>query len=414
LKEPSPAGDSRVADAGRLPRITLGARALNDYELLSTGAFSPLARFMGEADYVSCLARMRLANGLLFPIPVTLPVEEKAVPGTRLALAHPRGDILATVDVEEVFTIDPRAEAKALFDSQDESHPYIREIVTGPRHRLTGVLIPLRPVPHSDFVSLRLSPAEVRSALVALGRLNVVAFQTRNPLHRAHEEMIKRAALDHDATLLLHPVVGLTRPGDVDHFTRVRTYRLLVEKYLAPRSTLLSLLPLAMRMAGPREALFHAIVRKNFGATHFIVGRDHAGPAPDSAGRPFFPPYAAQELVREHAAEIGIVMVPFREVVYLPDEERFVEEDKVPKGARVRVFSGSDLRRRLNDGGDIPPWFTPARNRRRFAAGAAATNRARFLRMVYRPVRSRQIGHRRGPALAPDGERPRRDSPRRR
>jgi sulfate adenylyltransferase len=339
-------------------RVTLGPRALDDYEMLSSGAFAPLSSFMGKADYLSCLNSMRLLDGRLFPIPITLPVIDAVEPGHRVTLVHPRGDVLAMLDVDEVFEIDPSNEAHALFGSADPAHPYTREIVDGPTARIAGRLTPLRPSPHADFVSLRLRPAEVISRLAALGRKNVVAFQTRNPLHRSHEELIKRAAAEHNATVLLHPVVGLTKPGDIDHFTRVRTYRALVENYFEPGSTLLALLPLAMRMAGPREALLHAIIRKTFGATHFIVGRDHAGPGPDSNGKAFFTPYAAQELVGRHAEEIGIAMVPFREMVYIENEDRFEEEDKVPKDAVVSSLSGSDVRRHLAQGIPLPRWFT--------------------------------------------------------
>ncbi len=341
-----------------LPSVRLGARALNDLELLLCGGFEPLTSFMGKADYLSCLETMRLVNGHLFPIPITLPAEKAVARGSRVALVHPRGEVLANLDVEEVFEIDPEREALALFASSDETHPYIREIMGGPRVRLSGRLTHLRTVPQADFAALRLGPAEVRAKVRALGRKNVVAFQTRNPLHRSHEELIKRAARDHDATILLHPVVGLTKPGDIDHFTRVRTYRALVQTHFEPGSVVLALLPLAMRMAGPREALLHAIIRKNYGATHFIIGRDHAGPAPDSMGRPFFDPYAAQTLAAQHALEIGMVMVPFREMVYLADEDRFEEEDKLAKGARVRSLSGSAVRLHLVEGRALPAWFT--------------------------------------------------------
>jgi len=341
-----------------LQRITLGPRALDDFELLAQGAFAPLTTFMGREDYASCLERMRLADGALFPLPITLPSETAIEPGTRVALVHPRGDILATLDVEQSYPVDPLAEALALFGSADESHPYTKEISQGPTHRIAGRLGVIRHPPHADFVSLRLSPLEARARLRAMGRKNVVAFQTRNPLHRSHEELVRRAAREHDATILLHPVVGLTKPGDIDHFTRVRTYSVLVEKWFAPRSVLLALLPLAMRMGGPREALLHAIIRRNYGATHFIVGRDHAGPGNDSAGRPFFSPYEAQELVGRFAGEVGITMVPFKEMVYIEGEERFEPEDRVPEGARVRTISGTEVRAHLAEGRALPSWFT--------------------------------------------------------
>ncbi len=354
---PTGAAAQAHTEALGLPRLTLGPRALNDYEMLSTGGFAPLETFMGEADYRSCLESLRLASGALFPIPVTLPTPSALETGARVALAHPRGDLLAILEVAEWFEVDPEREARALLHSTDQAHPYVREIARGPRQRVSGRLVPLRPVPHADFTALRLTPAEVRERLAGLGRDRTVAFQTRNPLHRSHEELIKRAARDHDATLLLHPVVGLTRPGDVDHFTRVRTYQSLI-RHFEPGSAVLALLPLAMRMAGPREALWHAIVRRNYGATHFIVGRDHAGPGPDSHGRPFFDPYAAQELVGKHAPEIGMVMVPFREMVYLEDEDRFEEANKVGRGVRVRSLSGSEVRAHLAEGRPLPSWFT--------------------------------------------------------
>jgi len=326
--------------------------------MLTTGAFSPLDEFMGREDYESCLKTMRLADGQLFPVPVTLPVDEPYRAGSRIALVHSRGDILASVEVDETFEVDVEAELVALLGSRDPGHPYTQELRRGSRLRIGGKLNAYRPAPHADFVELRLGPDETRRRLLKLGRRNVVAFQTRNPLHRSHEELIKRAARDHAATILLHPVVGLTKAGDVDHFTRVRAYRATVKGYFDPGTTLLALLPLAMRMAGPREALLHAIIRKNFGATHFIVGRDHAGPGLDSCGRAFFDPYAAQDLVGAHAEEIGISMVRFREMLYLEDEDRYEEEDKIPPGASVRSLSGSDVRKHLLAGHTLPAWFT--------------------------------------------------------
>ena len=339
-------------------QVPLGPRALDDYEMLISGALAPLSSFMGRADYEASLRTMRLADGRLFPIPITLPVPPGVEAGRLLALVHPQGDVLATLDVDEAFEIDPETEARALIGSSDPAHPYTRELMAGSRWRASGRLTPLRAVPHGDFADLRLTPSQVRERVTALGRRNVVAFQTRNPLHRSHEELIKRAAREHDAAILLHPVVGVTMPGDIDYFTRVRTYRALVETHFEPGSVVLALLPLAMRMAGPREALLHAIIRKNHGATHFIVGRDHAGPGLDSAGRPFFDPYAAQELVGTHAEEIGIRMVPFKEMVYVESEDRFEEEDKVPTGARVRSLSGRDVRLHLSEGRPLPEWFT--------------------------------------------------------
>jgi sulfate adenylyltransferase len=199
----------------------------------------------------------------------------------------------------------------------------------------------------------------VRDRLARIGRANVVAFQTRNPLHRAHEELTKRAAEEVDGVLLLHPVVGMTKPGDVDYYTRVRTYRALAQRYYDPGRIVLSLLPLAMRMAGPREALWHALIRRNYGVNHLIVGRDHASPGTDSNGRPFYGPYDAQECVQRYSEELGVGVVRFEEMVYLPDEQRYEEVSKVPADAQIASISGSQVRDQfLNKGRALPEWFT--------------------------------------------------------
>jgi sulfate adenylyltransferase len=224
---------------------------------------------------------------------------------------------------------------------------------------ISGELRVLNLPMYHDFVELRRSPAEVRALLEEMGHSNVVAFQTRNPLHRIHEELTKRAAEAVAGSLLIHPVVGMTKPGDVDHYTRVRIYKALVERYYDRNRTLLSLLPLAMRMAGPREVLLHAIIRRNHGANHFIVGRDHAGPGKDSAGKPFYGPYDAQEQMRKYEAELGVKMIPFEELVYLPDQNRYVEQKDVPAGARVLNISGTQVRDEyLAQGELLPDWFT--------------------------------------------------------
>jgi sulfate adenylyltransferase len=211
---------------------------------------------------------------------------------------------------------------------------------------------------HSDFGDLRLTPAQVRARLKELGAARVVAFQTRNPLHRAHEELTKRALAETGGVLLLHPVVGLTKPGDIDHFTRVRTYQALLAHYYDPRRALLALLPLAMRLAGPREALWHALIRRNYGATHFIIGRDHASPGLDSSGQPFYGPYDAQELAERHSEEIGVQMIPFRELVYVPAEKRYLEAAQAD-GKPTQNLSGTQVRDEyLNRGRALPSWFT--------------------------------------------------------
>jgi sulfate adenylyltransferase len=349
------------AHAGSLPSIQVSDRVVCDLELLATGGFSPLDRFMGKADFDRVLEEMRLADGTVFPIPVTLPVsaEDRISLDAEIALRDSRNNLLAVLRVEEIFTWDRRQTAQSVFGTLDLRHPLVAEMHRWGEWNVSGRLTALQLPPHYDFKDLRMTPAETRRALAACGHSNVVAFQTRNPLHRVHEELTKRAVQEVDGTLLLHPVVGMTKPGDVDHFTRVRTYRALASRYYDPGRIVLALLPLAMRLAGPREALWHAIIRRNFGANHLIVGRDHASPGVDSEGRPFYPPYGAQELVSRFAEEIGVGVVPFQDMVYLPDEDRYVETDKVPPGARTASISGTQVRENyLNNGRPLPAWFT--------------------------------------------------------
>lgn len=357
------------AYASKLPSLQLSARAECDLELLAVGAFSPLDRFMGQEDHQRVLDEMRLTSpsaglrtgGHLFPIPVTLPVE----PGPAIsldqdiALRNAKNELLAVMTIEEIYEWDRDEVAQKVFGTLDLRHPLVAEMHRWGRLNISGRLRVLQLPRHYDFQDLRLTPAQTRARLEAFGYRNVVAFQTRNPLHRVHEELTKRAAEEVGGVLLLHPVVGMTRPGDVDHFTRVRTYKALAANHYDPDRILLALLPLAMRLAGPREALWHALIRRNYGANHLIVGRDHAGPGEDSTGEPFYGPYEAQELVQQYSEELGIGVVPFRMLVYLPDEDRYEEVSKVPAGARTAAISGTQVREEyLNNGRTLPSWFT--------------------------------------------------------
>jgi sulfate adenylyltransferase len=353
-------GDAR-AYASTLPSLQISQRAVCDLELLASGAFSPLDRFMAEADFRGVLHDMRLADGTLFPIPVTLPVPADAGfrVGTDIALRDSMNDLLAIMTIEELYPWDPADLAERVFGTQDIKHPLVNEMSRWGRLNASGPLRVLQRPRHYDFQKLRRTPAETREVLAQTGRQNVVAFQTRNPLHRVHEELTKRAIAAVDGVLLLHPSVGMTKPGDVDHYTRVRTYKALAENHYDPDRIVLSLLPLAMRMAGPKEALWHAIIRRNHGANHLIVGRDHAGPGKDSTGTPFYGPYEAQDLVREHEDEIGVKMVPFSELVYLPEDDRYEEMDRIPPGTRTATISGTQVREEfLGKGRLLPAWFT--------------------------------------------------------
>jgi len=339
----------------------LRPRQLCDLELLLNGGFSPLRGFMGQSDYESVRDGMRLASGALWPIPVMLDVTESFAlalkPGQPLALRDEEGVMLAVLHVEEVWPPDRLREAQEVYGTTSREHPGVAYLLdqTQPFYvggRLEGIQLPR----HYDFRPLRLTPAELRAEFARLGWRRVVAFQTRNPMHRAHFELTHRAAREVGANLLIHPSVGLTKPGDLDHYTRVRCYQALLPHY--PKDTVrLSLLPLAMRMAGPREALWHAIIRKNHGCSHLIVGRDHGGPGSDSSGRPFYGPYDAQELLRRHEKELGVGMVPFEAMVYVEDADAYVPESEAA-GRRSLSISGTELRRRLNGGLEIPHWFT--------------------------------------------------------
>jgi sulfate adenylyltransferase len=353
--------DEVLSRAPQLPSIKITMRNLCDLELLATGAFSPLDRFMGKADYERVLHEMRLGNGSLFPLPITLTADPKELPtvGEELVLRNANNDVLAVMTLDEVYHWDAQTEAALAYGSTDAKHPMVSEMARWGKVCISGPIQVVNLPTYHDFVDLRRPPAQVRGLLEAMGHENVVAFQTRNPLHRIHEELTKRAAAQVGGALLIHPVVGMTKPGDVDHYTRVRIYKALVDSYYDEKSTVLSLFPLAMRMAGPKEALLHALVRRNYGANHFIVGRDHAGPGKDSTGKPFYGPYEAQERMKEFEQELGVKMIPFEELVYLPDEDRYSEERDVPKGAKALNISGTQVRDDyLSQGKLLPAWFT--------------------------------------------------------
>lgn len=350
------------AEAGSMPSWDLTARQACDLELLMNGGFFPLKGFNSQADYEGVVNKMRLADGTLWPMPITLDVSEKfaegVAPGTRIALRDAEGVILAVMTVSDKWTPNKAHEAAQVFGADDLAHPAVHYLhnIAGPIY-LGGTIQGLQAPVHYDFKSRRDTPNELRAYFKKLGWEKVVAFQTRNPLHRAHQELTFRAAREAQANLLIHPVVGMTKPGDVDHFTRVRCYEAVLDKY--PQSTTtMSLLNLAMRMAGPREAVWHGLIRRNHGVTHFIVGRDHAGPGKNSAGQDFYGPYDAQTLFTEYEAEIGVKMVDFKHMVYVQERASYFSANEVPEGCTTLDISGTELRRRLREGLDIPEWFS--------------------------------------------------------
>lgn len=344
------------------PSWDLTPRQLCDLELLCNGGFSPLSGFLGKADYESVCNSMRLANGTLWPIPVTLDVTkefaDKVSRGSQIALRDAEGVMLAVLHVEDVWEADRKSEAERVFGTTSVEHPAVNYLLNQSKPVYLGGRVECLQLPiHYDYKALRHTPAQLREEFAKRGWRKVVAFQTRNPMHRAHHELTLRAAKEHEANLLIHPVVGMTKPGDVDHYTRVRCYQALMPHY-PPNTAMLSLLPLAMRMGGPREAIWHAIIRKNHGCTHLVVGRDHAGPGKDSSGKPFYGPYDAQELLQKHEQELGVKMVDFKQMVFVPDEERYYPVDEVPKGKQTLDISGTELRDRLMRGTEIPAWFS--------------------------------------------------------
>lgn len=353
-----------------LPSLTLTHRQLCDIELLLNGGFSPLTQFMDRATYDKVVDEMRLPNGILWSMPITLDVSKQKVEALlkgnqskEIALRDEEGSLLAVMKIEDIWQPDKEREAKQVLGTTDTLHPGVAYLlqeagdtyIAGP---LEGAQLPA----HYDYVEARMTPLQSREEFVRKGWKKIVGFQTRNPMHRAHRELTYRATLVDEGdgipiNLFLHPVVGMTKPGDVDYHTRVKCYQSILGTFPQGKA-MLSLNPLAMRMGGPREVLWHAIIRKNFGCTHFIVGRDHAGPGDDANGKPFYDPYAAQQIALKYEKELGVKILPFQMMVYLPSKQEYFPVDEVPAGVETANISGTKLRHLLRTGGDIPEWFT--------------------------------------------------------
>ncbi len=344
------------------PSWDMNERQLCDIEMILNGGFSPLNGFLEKSDYDAVVKKMRLADGTLWPIPITLDVTDEfskqITKGSNISLRDHEGVLIAILNVSDIWVPDKKKESLSVFGTMDQMHPGVNYLFNkaNPVYiggEVSGVEMPA----HYDFKYFRDSPRELREKFKRLGWRKIVAFQTRNPMHRAHVELTFRAAQRAEANLLIHPVVGMTKPGDIDYYSRVRCYEHII-KYYPELTTTLSLLPLAMRMGGPREALWHAIIRKNYGCTHLIVGRDHAGPGNDSKGNDFYGPYDAQKLLAKYQKEIGIEMVPFQMMVYVKERAEYVPANEVDEGQSVLNISGTEFRRRLQEGLDIPEWFS--------------------------------------------------------
>ena len=344
------------------PSWVLTDRQICDLEMILNGGFSPLGGFLGKDDYESVINDLRLNDGRLWPIPIMLDVTSEFAQsisiGNKITLKDKEGFSLAIMEITDIWEPDRIKEANLVFGTDDDSHPGVDYLLNECNPLYVGGTLDCIDFPHHyDYQHLRHTPEVLKQKFQEMGWNNIVAFQTRNPLHRAHVEMTLRAIKEINANLLIHPVVGMTKPGDVDHYTRVRCYNHVLDKY-PDNSAILSLLPLAMRMGGPREALWHAIIRKNYGCTHLIVGRDHAGPGNDKDGNPFYGQYDAQDIIEKYKDEIGIQMVPFKFLVFLPDQNSYKPIDEVPDGIDYKTVSGSELRKHLDEGTDIPDWFT--------------------------------------------------------
>ena len=351
-------------EAVDLSNIVLNQRQLCDLELILNGAFKPLNGFMNQADYKSVLKNMRLKDGTLWPIPINLDVKEETIKSlnlkkqNKIALRDKEGFLICIMTIEDIWKIDKKNECKSVYGTLDKNHPGVNYLFNKVNDYYIGGKVELVQLPHHyDYQLLRHTPKELKEQFKKSGWKKVVAFQTRNPMHKAHKEIAYKAAIENGANLLIHPVVGPTKPGDVDHYTRVKCYQKIL-KHFPEGTTALSLLPLSMRMAGPREALWHAIIRKNYGCTHIIIGRDHAGPGKDENNKPYYGPYDAQELLLKYEDELGIKMVPFRMMVYVKDKDCYMPIDEVPENTKTLNISGTELRQKLENGQRIPDWFS--------------------------------------------------------
>jgi sulfate adenylyltransferase len=343
--------------AATLPTVRLSARALSDVELLATGGYSPLAGFMTQADYRGVVEGMRLASGLVWPMPITLAVSQEVATalreGTEVALADEAGETLAVLELAEKFGYDKAVEARQVYRTEDEAHPGVAAVYAQGDVLLGGRLRVLALPGHDDFPVYRLTPAQTRAAFAERGWRTVVGFQTRNPVHRAHE-YIQKCAMEMVDGLLLHPLVGETKAGDIPADVRMRCYEVLIQNYFPSDRVVLSVNPAAMRYAGPREAVFHAMVRKNYGCSHFIVGRDHAG-----VGQ-YYGTYAAQNIFDEFTpADLGITPMFFDHTFFCRKCDEMASAKTCPHDQEDRVvLSGTQVREMLQGGLAPPPEFS--------------------------------------------------------
>ncbi len=342
--------------------LTLSLKQQCDLEMIANGAFSPLSTFNNQKDYEEILLNNRLSNGLVWSIPIVLDVPDQFLKSLDkneyISLRNAEGFLLAILKVNEFWAPDKKEEANSVFKSNDPNHPGVDYLFNHTNNNyISGELVPIQSNKYFDFTHLRKSPQEVRDFFRLNNWKDVIAFQTRNPMHRAHFELTKLAMDEHNSKLLIHPVIGISKPGDIDHFTRVKCYQHII-KYYPENSVELSLINLAMRMAGPKEAVWHAIIRKNYGCNRIIIGRDHAGPGVNAEGKPYYQPYDAQELIAQYQEELEIKMVPFKEMVFAKNKKTFLPLDKIEQDDPIEKLSGTQFKEFLQQRTEIPNWYS--------------------------------------------------------
>ena len=342
--------------------LTLSLKQQCDLEMILNGAFSPLLTFNNQKDYEEILLNNKLLNGVIWPIPIVLDVPNdflKALDkNDHISLRNTEGFLLAILKVREFWSPNKKDEANSIFKTIDENHPGVDYLFNHTNSNyISGELIPIQSNKYFDFTHLRKSPQEVRDLFRSKRWQDVIAFQTRNPMHRAHFELTRLAMEQHNAKLLIHPVIGISKPGDIDHFTRVKCYQHIIKHY-PENSVELSLINLAMRMAGPKEALWHAIIRKNYGCNYIIIGRDHAGPGVDAKGKPYYQPYDAQELISQYQEELEIKMVPFQEMVFAKNKRNYLPLDQIKEEDQIETLSGTQFKELLKQRTEIPNWYS--------------------------------------------------------
>ena len=348
--------------SNNISSLTLSLKQQCDLEMISNGAFSPLSTFNNQKDYEEILLKNKLSNGLVWPIPIVLDVPDQFLKSLDkneyISLRNTEGFLLAILKVKEFWAPNKKEEANLVFKSNDPNHPGVDYLFNHTNNNyISGELVPIHENKYFDFTHLRKSPQEVRDFFRLNNWKDVIAFQTRNPMHRAHYELTKLAMDEHNSKLLIHPVIGMSKPGDIDHFTRVKCYQHII-KYYPENSVELSLINLAMRMAGPKEALWHAIIRKNYGCNRIIIGRDHAGPGVNAEGKPYYQPYDAQELIAQYQEELEIKMVPFKEMVFAKNKKTYLPLDKIEQDDPIEKLSGTQFKELLQQRTEIPTWYS--------------------------------------------------------